>query len=524
MNILQIEPTQPWQWGRALPVAALFACFSLILATLNNEFPIEFHPDESSKVRQIQSGSYDYHHPLLMLRAAELMLSLTGGDDTRQQIVMAGRRTSALANAAAIFCLVLVAARLGGPLASLTAGMFLVTNHSLFELAHYFKEDTWLLLGISGFLLALVHYDRAPGLWRSGLLGAALGIAMSAKYTAVVLIPVAVGVVLGIGRRDYWRQIFAGLIACVGIMLIVNWPLVVELASAKTAMLRELDLATGGHDGVGRGIPHGYYLWLGRTSTNPVVWALIAAYLATLWPRRRSISGAEWIIAVFPFAFGLLLSFFPQVSYRYFLPGTAILLLLAGLGSSVLARMRWCERAPLGRRQEQIVLAFVLIGGLTAQLPRLVTYYDGFLNGTRTQLVEAIEANVPLGGHLAQDKRVGLSAFDMPYHLHSATFAADLGSFAELRDRGIDYVAVTRRRYGPLFDKAIVAPNGDLDFSRRRAFYSRLFADGELLFEVRQGPVKYLQPHLALYRLPSAEAADATSIPHTRSATTDTAK
>jgi hypothetical protein len=287
-------------------------------------------------------------------------------------------------------------------------------------------------------------------------------------------------------------------------------------------MLRELGLATGGHDGIGRAVPHGYYLWLARTSTNPVVWALLAVYLATLWPRRRSISAAEWVVAIFPFAFGLLLSFFPQVSYRYFLPGTAILLVLAGLGAGVLARVRWHEREPLGPRQRQIVFAFVLIAGLTAQLPGLTAYYDGFMNGTRTQLVEVIKSNIPVNGRIAQDKRVGLSAFDIPYHLHSATFAADLGSLAELKSKGVDYVAVTRRRYGPLFNEAMLAPTDDPDFARRRAFYSRLFTDGELVFEARQGPVKYLQPHLALYRLPSAEPTDAMSIPDDHSAITET--
>jgi hypothetical protein len=42
------------------------------------------------------------------------------------------------------------------------------------------------------------------------------------------------------------------------------------------------------------------------------------------------------------------------------------------------------------------------------------------------------------------------------------------------------------------------------DFRRRRTFYERLFAEGDLLSGAEQGPVTYLQPRVALYQLPPA--------------------
>lgn len=371
-------PRPRCDWQVTVAMALVFATMALFLATRDNDFPFAFHPDEESKIVQVQTGDYDFHHPLLMLRAAGLVEALIPVDGTPEQIKQAGRWISALCAAGAVFCLVLIASELGGAIAGLVAGLFLALNHALFELAHYFKEDTAFLFGVSLFLLTLVLYGRAPVKRRAAALGAALGVAASAKYTAVILVPIAVGAVAIAGRRQPWQQLLVGMLSCIGVWLIVNWPLVTQLVSAHEAVLRELHLATGGHAGIGREVPHGYYLWLARVTVNPVAWLLVLVYLLALVPRRREVSGAEWVVAAFPFAFGLMLSFFPQVSYRYFLPGTALLLVLAGLGAGTLTRLCWRDRAILAGQRAWLWGGLVILAGLVAQLPVTIDYYQGF--------------------------------------------------------------------------------------------------------------------------------------------------
>jgi hypothetical protein len=283
-----MHPTMSWaapvrMERRTWAIAIVLAFATFLQATWNNEFPAAFHPDESSKVGQILRGDYDFHHPLLMLRAAQLLLGPGGFAEDPQRVVVIGRTVSALASAGAVLCLVLVGAALGGNLAAVAAGMLLAINHSLFELAHYFKEDTILLFGVSLFLLGLVHCQQAPHTGRAVVLGGTLGIALSAKYTALVLVPVAVAAVLIMARERRGLQVAAGAGVAAALVVIINWPALSQLPTFTESFIRVLQLASGGHEGIGRPVPHGYYLWLAWTSTNSVVWLLIGVYLAGLW-------------------------------------------------------------------------------------------------------------------------------------------------------------------------------------------------------------------------------------------------
>ena len=184
-----------------------------------------------------------------------------------------------------------------------------------------------------------------------------------------------------------------------------------------------------------------------------------------------------------------------------------ILVVLAGLGAADLGRLRWGGRSFFGRRPAWQVTAAAAALALAVQVPTLAAYHRGFALDTRSSLAAYLRANVPAGTPIAQDNGVKLQAFDLPYPLHASRFVADLGSIDALRERGIHHVAVTARRYDRLFRSNAVVDDGASDeAARRRHFYERLFAEGDLLFEAEQGPVKYLQPHIALYRLPQPAA------------------
>jgi len=82
---------------------ALLALWSLllfvactVLNTCHNRFPYFYHPDEPGKVRQVISGDWNLHHPMLLLQTTKLFVETTGVPRTEQPVVEAGRMVSAI--------------------------------------------------------------------------------------------------------------------------------------------------------------------------------------------------------------------------------------------------------------------------------------------------------------------------------------------------------------------------------------------------------------------------------------------
>lgn len=485
-------------------IAALFAGLTLWLCVQANTFPSAYHPDEPSKARQVIAGEFNFHHPMLMLSVTRAALVATGTPLEPERVTVVGRWVSAAFTAGAVFFLVLVAGALGGVPAAAVAGALLATNHQLFELAHYFKEDPALLFGMSAFFLALLRFDQEPSLRRSLLLGLGLGLAVSGKYLGALMIPVAVAMLI-LHRRELSlpRSLgFAGL----GFVLVVvaaNLPAFLQPGGFAAGLTREVGFAVEGHKGITRSVPHGVYAAVFRESTNPAIWILLIAYAISLVVRGRRVSRAEWMIALFPLVYGVLLSFFPKTHHRYFLPATGVLLTLAALGLATLPRFVWDGRPLFGRLPARLVVAVALAVTLLVQTPRFRAYYSGFHNDARAALATWLRANVPPGSVIVQDKRVNLAVLNVPYELRGKLFAADVGTIDELRAAGIRYVAVSEGDYGRFFlDSHQATAAGSADFTRRREFYRRLFAEGDKVFELPAGTLQYLQPSVRLYRLP----------------------
>ena len=494
---------------RDFAMAFFFAAMALLLTTQANRFPSTYHPDEPSKARQVLDGDYNFHHPMLLLSTTKLIMALTRTPAEQDAVTIAGRWASALFTSAAICCLVLLAALLGGPLAGFGAGCLLVVNHELFELAHYFKEDPAMLLGVSAFFLALVCYDRTPSPARALAMGAALGLAISGKYLGAVIAPLAF--VLIALRRDKLRALPATALCIVGMLAVIaaaNLPILLNLAGFADGFEREVDFAVLGHKGITRSVPHGVYWKIFLDATMPVRWLplaglLLAVFYAALFLRRRQVRTAEWMVALFPVAFGLLLSFFPKTHHRYFLPATAVILVLVALGAVMLARFVWKNRPLFGAPGVQWPALAVLAAALAVQMPTFLDYYRDFSLDGRTAMADYVLQHVPRGAVIAQDKRVDLDALHLPYDFRGKLFAAEVGTLDELRAQKIEYVAVAEGDYGRYFEKKLRPTDDGADvYAQRRAFYEGLFAHGEKLFECPAGTLQYLQPHILLYRLP----------------------
>jgi hypothetical protein len=157
---------------------------------------------------------------------------------------------------------------------------------------------------------------------------------------------------------------------------------------------------------------------------------------------------------------------------------------------------------PLARTTSRAIMAAALLATLAVQAPHYWRYFDGFSNDGRSQIADYIRTHVPPTAIIVSDKRVNLRELALPNPIEGKLFAADVGSLADLRARGVTHVAVAEGDYGRFF-RAKLKPTeaGAAEFTRRRAFYAELFDTGTLLLDVPPGQLQYLQPHVQLWKL-----------------------
>ncbi len=535
---------------RLAPVLSALALFAgcLFLHTRDNAFPFHYHPDELGKVEQVLTERWNFHHPMLLLtvtKAAVQVLHI-GRDEQAvphedggapQAIVQAGRWVSAVFTALAVVALALLAGLWRGWLAAIAAGGALALHHQLFELSHYMKEDSALLLGMAlTFLAASVARTPRPLLSGERLvsrsvrtgrpqddngrgrpryaglaLGVAAGMAISGKYLGVLSLAIALPVLLQRPREERWKQVGVFAAALVVTFAIFNLPLLTHLVAFSESFGREMHLVVKGQSGTTRSVPHAQYWNVFIDNTTPAMWVLLLAFLAARWRQRRELALAEWLIIAFPIVYALALSFSPKSNDRYFLPATAVFTLLAALGAVDVARLfRKPWAAPLA--------AVLLIGG---QVPSLVRYFRAFQHDDNAALIDWLRAarDIPADAVIVKDSRVSLLdpqkkkrgslLAPVPQKIIAARFAADRGTLEELRAAGVTHAAVSESDYGKFFLRSLRPQKGDeKDFARRRAFYEELLRGDpplRLIFERRRGTVLYLHPGIRVYRIAPSE-------------------
>ncbi len=505
------EPAKIWLAAWAL---ALFAA-CLALHTRHNGFPFFYHPDESAKVEQVLTGAWNFHHPMLLLSTTAAVVKVLGIVPAEQPVVEAGRWVSAAFIAGAVVALALLAYAWRGWTAALAAGGALLLQHQLFELAHYLKEDSALLLGVALSFLASFAFAQRPNAWRAALLGAAVAVAVSGKYIGVGVLAVALPVLWcapgGRGRR---LAFFGAALAAV--LLLVNLPLLLHLEAFGQSFGREMGAVVHGQSGMTRAVPHTQYWNIFRDNTTPVIWVLLAVFLAARWPERRTVALAAWLIIAFPFAYAVALSFSPKSNDRYFLPATAVFTLLAAFGAVDAARLlaRW-----LPLRWALAGCAAALVGGQAASppppldWPAFAEYFAAFQHDDNAEFIAWIKANLPPDAVIAKDSRIKLPVAGsrenlrryapLPQQVLAKRYAADFGTIEDLRARGVTHLAVSQTDYGRFLLPGLIPQQGEAgDFARRKAFYEALLRDGDLSFGRERSAVLYLHPGIRLYRLP----------------------
>lgn len=497
--------------------------------TWDNDFPYYYHPDEPSKVRQVQKEFRNFHHPLLLLNATQWVVSLTTPENSQeleaQRIAVVGRQVAAGFGAVAVTALVALGWSLGGARVGLMLWLLLVLHEQFFELSHYFKEDTSLLAGLALSFLTLLRYERRPGWVASGLVGVASALAVSGKYVGILGLIICFGALAWIafrrdgGVRKNWKDLAVAILFCLLTLMAVNWQLLAESGRADftAGLSRETDFALAGHKGTTRNVPHLAYTASFSRNTNVVLWAFMVAHGVWLIRNRRRVSTSHWAVVSYVLLYVVILSFSPKVSDRYFFPATGFFLLLSALGAKNLAdwisgNSRVLRRCPVAA-DVRLIFALLALGGFLPMLPDFIAYARAFHEDDRKALLAYIVNNLPPSAKIAQDGRVHIPgdpkekfqtahAGSIPQTIQSATFAPDIGTLDELIANGFTHVAVCKGDYGRFFrDKIRPRDGAEEEFARRWQFYNTLFSRGELVWEREPGDLLTLQPGLRLYSL-----------------------
>ncbi|HEY5892804.1 MAG TPA: glycosyltransferase family 39 protein [Chthoniobacterales bacterium] len=488
-------------------VAALLLGGGWWLNTFGNQFAYYYHPDEARKVRQVLTGMRNFNHPLLMLSSVEWVWEATGRRPQNQRVVELGRSTSAIFCALGTVAFFLAAWCWAGPVAAVTTGLFLTLHHQVFELAHYMKEDPSLYFGVGLFCLALVHYSRKQDALSVIAVGAAVGVAASAKYLgAILLIPSVAAILIG-GRSEEKsaRKGHAILMAAAAVVIfaVINWRLFGQWGAFSQSFGKEMDLVATGQGDVTRSVPHAIYLNIFVKNTTPVVWVLLIASFVALWrrPRAESIPG---IIVATAVGWLLLMSFSPKTNDRYFLPLTGLFYVMAGTGAAFL----W--ETTKGWRRAGLVV--VLAAGLVWEGAQTSNYARAFSRDDRAELAAWIRENIPTSDTIAYDARVNLPDEEvyhdlrnpLPHRLLREQYVADVAEKSDgFAGEKIKYVVVSESTYGRFFLESLRPKDGlSAEFERRAAFYRKL-REQKPLWSRPRGTVLYLHPGLEVYAVGS---------------------
>ncbi len=497
-------PGTSWSRHTALALwCLLLFSFCLYLDTRYNRFPSCYHAAEGGKARQILTGARNLHHPLLLLTASRLAAALPGVEWSIQGVAQAGRWASAVLASLAVVAFVLTAFLHGGGLSAFAAGAILAVCPPLLGHAHYLKEESALIFGLSAFFLALSVFRRNRSTAGLVLLGIGTALACGGKYVGFVTLPIAVLMVRASRRRSAapagqspWMPFLVSLFLS---LALINYSFFLQPSNLISGMAREAQHVIGEGRHPGRPVWSEIYVesvWMQTTWPVLVLSGVYLAFVVRSWRRR---SGAERVIALFPVGCFALLSLVPLKIPRYILPVSVFLYLLAGMGTAELVR-----RVPGGR----VARAAAAIACLTLPVMlgayRCADYLDDFRNDSRARLEAWIRENLPKDAKIAQDHYValpdpdarnqrGLNRTPLSQVIVTERFVVDLGTPEDLQANGFTYVATCALTYGRFLLEGQTFPSEEKEglFRRRLERYKLLFQEGDLVWESRRSdPMK----------------------------------
>lgn len=422
----------------ALPLAAILG-LALVLNLSNADFPLDFHADEPTKVRFVQTGTQDFHHPLLMLQLVRLARAVVGVE-TDQDLVVLGRLLVGILGAlTALLAFSLARERLARPWA-LGVALSVAVSPTLVVHAHYLDERTLLTTFAVAAAAAFLRFVERPTPRATAWLGVATGLAWSSHFAGIVLLPLFVlAPILGLTHRlrDFCAGILKACLIAAGVFVVVNWPMAGEVAAFLNGATAALQHAAVGHDVRVRGWDYAFGFHLLNSLAPGMTWPALAWALggiaATGWSWMRTDFRERWILVTavaFYFAVEIpALKPWPDFA-GYVLPVVPFLLYLAARGAA-----RLTARASSLTARGIVVAAFA---GAVVVYP----LYDSARLVSELAHDTRIRASAWAGdnpGTTLIEKYAGVESGDV-------RLAGELGPDG-LRERGIEYVLVSSFLY-----------------------------------------------------------------------------
>ena len=506
----EIQAPAPTQWRRTL-LSSLFAllwCAAIFtlclwLYTRNNDFPVDFHPDEPGKVQQVIRDERNYKHPQLLLEATQWWVQTSDVPADDQSVVIAGRQVAALFGALTAAMLALTAYLCARWWGLVLASVLLALCPPLLTYSHYMKEDTSLVVGVAMCILAsrLIWitrrwYARIPS-WCLIALGCA--VATSGKYVGAMTIALPLALVL-VAPGFRWYRPFLRLT-----LFVPMFALLLGLINYRTLNPAGLDFATVAHDpaqwqilfnpsflsGLESETQHSSTVHWGLTANRPNTYAMRTSISQT-WPyvaicalslplvlllTRRQGWGWETLMILFMVLVTYVLSYSIILFPRYVLPVTVMLHLFAAIA---LSRIIYAiSRRPVARFTLGCTLTVL---ALALFAPVCADYNYQFLADSRYALNNWATENIPRSARVFADGYAAIGNSALPFahmrqdvNVRSSFILPQMGGFEYQLNSGEAYYVICDLSYSRYFEpSAYPGPGYEEQSKFSKRFYQYL--------------------------------------------------
>lgn len=435
---------------------------SITLGTLNNNQPIEFHPDEQSKALQIDTENWNFYHPQLMINATRLALFILDagqiGTKTRtrtpQYIVQTGRAVNTLFYALTSCLTAMGFWLLRGWFWGVTTGLMTSVCPAFILRAHYMKEDPAMLFGIGTIWLGFASMTRIRTYWAAGLIGLGIGLAAGGKYIAVIVGAMSIAALFfhpGLPklRHRFLTAVIALAVACI-VWLGVNFEIFRHMDIFIHGFENEYIHASNGHTGL---YPPWYKFYFFTVILEESgYFALFMTLIGYCWAiyHRKRLHYAEYLMLAWPCAFYVILMFSKIGFPRYVLPTTIGLYVVAGWTLAELGMWSYRKRHPLIRGGVVAALGGLLLLEAGYQV---ATMYQSMTHDSRFRMKEFLRTLDP-GSHVLVESFTCYTPQEGEKHgLHIDTAACALESddIVRLQSKGYTHIAVCSSMYARYF-------------------------------------------------------------------------
>jgi hypothetical protein len=491
----------------------------------HNNFPDTYHPSEPSKGRQLleSPSTWNFRHPLLLMESGNVALRFFDEPGSVREALLIGRRVSAVFAAMAVVALALAGCLGLGGRGLWVCGAAMAMCPPLLVHAHFFKEDSALILGMAVVVLGVRWVLGATTALRATagfvVLAMGCGLATSGKFVgAVFVLPAILAVCLMPARRWFFVPLRIILLLLIGatVFVVINArafdrlfpPRVAPFAREQMTADAETGITASDND-VRLRIPNTYCLRVAASDVTAPVWGVLIAGM-TWSVVRRKVSRWGINLAAIVIAPAVLLCFSPVPYPRYALPISVILYFVAALFLSRFVAWIGGKGRPI-QIGGTIAVAVVLIH-LGA---RCYDFTQQFGDDSRQRLREWV-AQLPADTRIVADKYTCLG--DEGDHwrypnqkpighvrLILRKYAGDAAdSLQAMANSGVEYVAITESAYGPFFEveQAELAVGEDVR-KRRAKFYADIIARGELCWQRKAEHPTHstTNPEIRVYRI-----------------------